>query len=145
VTAEEKAIAALRANPGDLPEELIDFIPELFEKLREIEERVAKLLPGQMYEPMWGLLGLTTRTYQLMICFIEQIAGRNFNGFWAGFRALVETLCAAIWVSRKPDRLPSSLVQQTPLSIGKIMNAGYQKFPDLMAVYAAVEESPAMF
>jgi hypothetical protein len=134
MNTEDRAIESLRANPRGLRSDLIDFLPKLFEQLRAIECKAVNLSPGVMYESMWGCLGLMARAYQLMICSTEQLANRNFNGFYASFRALVETLCAVVWATAKPGRI-SSLVQENPISIGKILNAGYHKYPDLKHIY----------
>lgn len=139
MSTEDRAIESLRANPGNLRGELIGSLPKLFEQLRAIECRLVMLSPDAMYESMWGYLGLMARAYQLLICSIEQLANRNFNGFYASFRALVETLCAVIWASAKPGRL-RSLVEDSPVSIGKVLNAGYHKYPDLRKIYFVASE-----
>ena len=83
MNAEQRAIASLRTNAGQLRSELINLLPQLFTELRAIKDRIVKLSP---------ILGLMTRGYQLMICCTEQLVNRNFNGFYKSFRGLVELL-----------------------------------------------------
>ena len=78
---EEQAVAKLRAAPYAIVEEKIAALEEFFRQLRRIDERVMAASPTVLYESQWALLGIVSRSYQLMLCCIEQIAGGNPNGF----------------------------------------------------------------
>jgi len=128
MTPEARSIAKLRevcAEP-----DIIDSLAGAFERLHAVEEIVSRSSPTELYESAWALLGLVARSYQLMICSIDQIANKNFNGFYAAVRALMESLCAVVWALDNTDRLPA-LVQQRP-------NAGYRNYPQLRAVYSQI-------
>jgi hypothetical protein len=103
--------------------------------VRAIDDAISRTSPLELYESMWAILGMISRSYQLMLCAIGQLATGNWNGFYAAARGLAETLCAVAWVNENQDRLPS-LVQFEALRIGRIMNAGYRKYPELLDIYA---------
>jgi hypothetical protein len=49
-----------------------------------------------------------------MLCCIGQIAGGNWNGFYAGTRGLTEPLCSIVWASDIPERLSQLVRIQRP-------------------------------
>jgi hypothetical protein len=132
---ENEIISRLRAAWLEIEEKQIEILEGFFLQLRDLDDKIAKKSPHELYESMWGLLGTMSRSYQLMLSAIDQIAGRNLNGFYVSARALVETLCSIIWASEKPSRF-CNLVQFESLRIGRIMNAGYRKYPELKDVYS---------
>jgi hypothetical protein len=132
---EEHTIAQLRSSGFAIAEEKTAVLEEFFRQLRAIDDAISRASPLELYESMWAILGIISRSYQLMLCAIGQLAGGNWNGFYAAARGLAETLCAVAWVNEHQDRLPS-LVQFEALRIGRIMNAGYRKYPQLQDIYA---------
>ena len=80
---EERAIANLRGAPYAIGDEEIAALGEFFRQLGLIDERVTAASPTELYESQWALLGIVSRSYQLMLCCVEQIAAGNWNGFYA--------------------------------------------------------------
>jgi len=106
-----------------------------FRDLRDLESLVNGASPVELREGQWAILGLLARAYQLSVCCVEMLAAKNWNGFYAGARGLGEAVAAVAWTLQKPDRLPT-LVRFGPVSVGKFLNAGYARHPDLKALYA---------
>jgi hypothetical protein len=135
VHSEQQSLERLReAVPKELWDE-VDTLGISFQRLRYTEDIVARSSPIELYESMWAILGMISRTYQLLLCCVDQLAAKNWNGFYACGRGLAETLCALVWANENPERLPT-LVQTDGPSIGKIVNAGYRRYPDLRHTYA---------
>jgi hypothetical protein len=132
---EDYSIAQIRSSGFAIAEEKTAVLEEFFRQLRATDEALSRASPLELYESMWAILGIISRSYQLMLCAISQLAGGNWNGFYVAARGLAETLCAVAWVNENQDRLPS-LVQCEALRIGRIMNAGYQKYSQLKDIYA---------
>src|SRR5918995_4507318 len=76
---EERAIAKLRGAPYAIGDEEIAALGEFFRQLGLIDERVTAASPTELYESQWALLGIVSRSYQLMLCCVEQIAGRSVS------------------------------------------------------------------
>jgi hypothetical protein len=131
-TPEARAISRLAATRPDAE---LAVLRGFFRGLREIDELVSAASLNELYESQWAVLGIVSRSYQLMLCCIDQLAGGNWNGFYAAARGLVETLCAVVWVRQAPERLVA-LVRTDQLSIVKMVNAGGRKYPDVKGVYA---------
>lgn len=131
-TPEERAISRLEATRPDAE---LAVLRDFFHGLREIDELVSAASLYELYESQWAVLGIVSRSYQLMLCCIDQLAGGNRNGFYAAARGLVETLCCVVWVGETPERLVT-LVRTDRLKIGKMANAGVRKYPDVKGVYA---------
>lgn len=112
-----------------------DELRQQFQELRELERAVNATSPRCLYEGQWAILGLIARGYQLSLCCIEMLAQGNWNGFYAGARGLLEAICAVSWSLENVMRLPS-LVRQEPVKVGKMLNSGYAKWPDLKGVYS---------
>jgi len=135
MTPEEAAIQRLEVSALIVEHHISEELRKGFQRLRELESAVNATSARCLYEGQWAILGLIARGYQLSICCIEMLAQRNWNGFYAGARGLLEAICAASWALENVERLPS-LVRQEPVKIGKILNAGYAKWPDLKGVYS---------
>ena len=82
----------------------------------------------------FAFLGLTHRTHELLLGCINGVASGNRSAFVACFRGLLETLAASIWVTEKSGRLISLLDDPGP-GVGQMMNAAYNKIPDLRNDY----------
>jgi hypothetical protein len=132
---EDHTIAQLRLSGFAIAEEKTAALEEFFRQLRASDDAVSRASPLELYESMWAILGIIGRSYQLMLCAIDQLADGNWNGFYVAARGLAETLCAVAWVNENQDRLPS-LVRFEALRIGRIMNAGYRKYSQLQDIYA---------
>lgn len=63
------------------------------------------------------------------------LAAGNWNGFYAGARGLLETICSATWALQNVERLPS-FVRQEQIKPEKMLNAGYSKWPYLKELYS---------
>lgn len=136
---EEQAISKLRAISFQIDDDKIVALEEFFHQLREIDNQVSCASTTKLYESQWALLGIVSRSYQLMLCCIEQIAGGNWNGFYACARGLTETLCSIVWASDIPERLPE-LVRIQKLNNGKMLNAGYRKYPEIKGAYSFLSD-----
>lgn len=112
-------------------------LEEFFRQLHGIERRVMSASPTRLYESQWALLGIVSRSYQLMLCCIEQIVGGNWNGFYACARGLAETLGSIAWVSENPERL-TALVRTDQLRIKALLDAGRRKHPNFGETYSAL-------
>ena len=134
---EERTIANLRAAPYVIGDEEIAALEEFFRQLRWIDERVTAASPTELYESQWALLGIVGRSYQLMLCCIEQIAGGNWNGFYAAARGLAETLGSIVWASESPERL-TALVRTDELRNKALLDAARRKYPKLGETYSAL-------
>lgn len=134
---EEQALANLRAAPYAISGDDIATLEKFFRQLRVFDERVTAASPTKLYESQWALLGLASRSYQLMLCCIEQIAGGNWNGFYAGTRGLAETLGSILWASENPERL-TSLVRTDELRIKSLLDAARRKLPGFGDTYSAL-------
>jgi hypothetical protein len=110
-----------------------------FAWLREFDHRLASATPGQLYESTWALLGILNRSFELMLCAVDQLAVRNLNGFHVAARGMAETVCSIVWISENPARTPT-LVQAQPRALGKLLNAGYNKYPVLRKMYADLSD-----
>jgi hypothetical protein len=131
-TPEERAISKLTATRPDAE---LAILRDFFRELREIDELVSAASLYELYESQWAVLGILSRSYQLMLCCIDQLAGGNWNGFYAAARGLVETLCSVVWAREAPERLVA-LVRTDQLKIGRMVSAGGRKYPDVKDVYA---------
>ncbi len=134
---EERAIANLEAAPYAIGDENIAALEEFFRQLRGIDEQVTAASPTELYESQWALLGLASRSYQLMLCCIEQIAGGNWNGFYAAARGLAETLGSIAWASENPERL-TALVRTDELRNKALLDAARRKHPGFCDMYSAL-------
>jgi hypothetical protein len=134
---EEQAISQLRAAPYEISDEDIAALEDFFRQLRTIDQQVTSASPTKLYESQWALLGIVSRSYQLMLCCIEQIAGGNWNGFYAAARGLAETLGSIAWVSESPERL-TALVRSDQLRLKALLDAGRRKYPDFSDTYSAL-------
>lgn len=132
---EEQAVERLASSWPQISATHAEYLQVWFGQLRAIDEELARPSPRQLHESLWAALGLLNRCYELMLCSIDQISTRNLNGFYAGARGLVETLSALVWVNEKPERLCSLVQFETP-RIGRLLNAGYQKYPIVKQVYS---------
>jgi hypothetical protein len=132
---EEQSISRLRSSSFQIEEDKFKALEEFFRQLRQIDDQVSCASPTELYESQWAFLGIVSRSYQLMLCCIDQIAGGNWNGFYAAARGLVETLCSVAWVNECSDRL-LALVRTEKLSIGRMLNAGYRKYPEIKEAYS---------
>ena len=137
MSPEEQAISKLRAAPYTIGEEQIAALEEFFRQLRHIDEQVTSASRTELYESQWALLGIISRSYQLMLCCTEQIAGGNWNGFYAAARGLAETLGSIAWACESPDRL-TALVRTDQLRNKALLDAGRRKYPDFGDTYAAL-------
>ena len=134
---EDRAIERLRAAPYAIGGEEIDALDEFFRQLRRIDVLVTSASPTQLYESQWALLGIISRSYQLMLCCIEQLASGNWNGFYAAARGLIETLGSIVWASKGPDRL-TALVRDNQNRSKKMRDAARQKYPELGETYSSL-------
>jgi hypothetical protein len=134
---EEQAIAKLRAAPYTIAADDIAAVNEFFRQLRGIDEQVTAASRTELYESQWALLGITSRSYQLMLCCIEQIANGNWNGFYAGARGLAETLASIVWASENPERL-TALVRSDVLRNKALLDAARRKHPGFGDMYSAL-------
>lgn len=134
MTSEERSISRLRAASLEIDDARIAALEEFFRQLRSTDQLVSGASPTELYEAQWAILGIVSRSYQLMLCCIDQIAGGNWNGFYASARGLAETLCSIAWASEAPDRLVA-LVSSEQRDAGKMLNAGYQRHPGLKQMY----------
>jgi hypothetical protein len=134
---EERAISQLRAAPYEISDEEIAALEDFFRQLRTIDQQVTSASPTKLYESQWALLGIVSRSYQLMLCCIEQIAGGNWNGFYAAARGLAETLGSIAWVSESPERL-TALIRSDQLRLKALLDAGRRKYPDFGDTYSAL-------
>jgi hypothetical protein len=137
VLPEERTIANLRAARHAIGDEEIAALEEFFRQLRWIDARVTAASPTELYESQWALLGIVSRSYQLMLCCIEQIAGGNWNGFYAAARGLAETLGSIVWASESPERL-TALVRTDELRNKALLDAARRKCPGFGATYSAL-------
>jgi hypothetical protein len=131
---EEDALCRLAASWSNLGEAKVEVLREVFVELHRIGGEVAAVSPLDLYEAQWAILGIVGRSYQLMICGVEQIASGNWNGFYAAARALLETLFSICWVAEEPKRL-SSLVRFQQVKIGRMAAAGYRRHPEMRRLY----------
>jgi hypothetical protein len=134
---EERAIANLRSAPYAIADEDIAALETFFRQLREIAERVTAASPTELYESQWALLGVASRSYQLILCCIEQIAGGNWNGFYVAARGLAETLASIVWASENPERL-TALVRTDTLRPKALLDAARCKYPGFDDTYSAL-------
>jgi hypothetical protein len=81
MTPEEQAVSKLKAASFQIDDDKIVALEDFFHQLREIDNQVSRASPTKLYESQWALLGIISRSYQLMLCCIDQIAGENWNGF----------------------------------------------------------------
>lgn len=132
---EETAIRRLEASDFNVDSDTADGLRRCFQHLRELEKSINAASPQCLYEGQWAMLGLIARGYQLSLCCVEMIAEGNWNGFYAGARGLLEAVCAAAWALQNAERLPS-LVRQEQVKPGKMLNAGYSKWPYLKELYS---------
>jgi hypothetical protein len=131
---EEVAIRRLEDRNLNTDPETADELRRYFQHLRDLERSINAISLRRLYEGQWAILGLIARGYQLSLCCIEMLAEGNWNGFYASARSLLETVCAAAWTLQNVERLPS-LVRQEQVKPGKMLNAGYSKWPCLKELY----------
>ena len=131
---ESLAIRRLQRCGAPLSPEHVAHFREYFDALRRLETATNLASPFELSEGQWALLGFISRAYQLSICCTEMLAGKNWNGFYAGARGLAEAVAAVAWSLQKVARLPL-LVREEPIAIGKVMNPGYAKHPELKEMY----------
>jgi len=134
---EERAIAELRGAPYAIGDKEIAALGEFFRQLRWIDERVTAASPTKLYESQWALLGIVSRSYQLMLCCVEQIAAGNWNGFYAAARGLAETLGSVAWASESPERL-NTLVGTDELRNKALLDTARKKYPDFVDTYSVL-------
>ena len=134
---EEQAIGKLRGAPYAIGDEEIAALEEFFRQLRLIDERVTAASPTELYESQWALLGIVSRSYQLMLCCVEQIAAGNWNGFYAAARGLAETLGSVAWAGESPERL-NALVGTDELRNKALLDAARKKYPDFAGTYSVL-------
>lgn len=134
---EERAIANLKAMPHAIGEEKIAALEEFFRQLRWIDERVTAASPTELYESQWAHLEIVSRSNQLMLCCMEQIAGGNWNGFYAAARGLAETLGSVAWASDSPERLTSA-GDRDELKNKALLDAARRKYPGFAGTYSAL-------
>jgi hypothetical protein len=134
---EERAIAKLRGAPYAIGDEEIAALGEFFRQLRLIDERVTAASPTELYESQWALLGIVSRSYQLMLCCVEQIAAGNWNGFYAAARGLAETLSSVAWAGESPERL-NALVGTDELRNKALLDTARKKYPDFAGTYSVL-------
>jgi len=137
---EEEYINTLKTCSFNFKEQEILILKKYFIDLRKLEQLIWKESPKQLFEAQWALLGIISRSYQLSLSSVQQIYSKNFNGYYCSVRGLMESLAVTIWASEKDDRL-KTLVQFTPSSIGKIMNASYKKYPELKKLYSILSRT----
>jgi hypothetical protein len=114
---EEIAIKKLKSSQFNFSKEKYRILNDYFVFLRDIDDKISRTSPTELYESLWAFLGIISRCYQLMLCCVDQLSGGNWNGFYVAARGLIETLCSIIWVNENHIRLPS-LVQKDTLRIG---------------------------
>ena len=137
---EDKYLDELKNCSFNFKEQELEVCKQFFINLRALEQLIWEKSPEQLFEAQWSLLGIISRSYQLGLSSIQQIYSKNFNGYYCSVRGLMESLAVIVWASEKPDRL-KTLVQFTPLSIGKIMNALYKKHPKLKKLYSTLSKT----
>jgi hypothetical protein len=137
MSPEERAIANLKATPRAIGDEEIAALEQFFRQLRRLDEQVTAASSTELYESQWALLGIVSRSYQLMICSIEQIASGNWNGFYAAARGLAETLGSIVWASENPERL-TELVRTDKLRNKAVLDAARRKYPGFGDTYSAL-------
>ncbi len=131
---EKLSIKRLQSSSFEVSQEEIENLKNFFIVLRKLDHQISRISPFELYESLWAILGIISRSYQLMLCCIDQVVAKNMNGFYIAARGLVETLCSIIWVNENPERL-INLVQFRGLKIGRIMNVGYKKCSELKDIY----------
>lgn len=139
MTPEEQAISKLRSTWPQIQRDRVETLELFFVQLRAVDDHIGRPSPSELHESLWGIFGLMSRSYELMLCSINQVEAKNLNGFYVAARGLVETLCSIVWANEKPERL-CNLVRFEPLWIGRIMNSGYRKYPDLKTLYSAMSK-----
>jgi hypothetical protein len=132
---EETTIRRVEASDFSVDFDTAHELRQYFQHLRDLERSINAASPRCLYEGQWAMLGLIARGYQLSLCCIEMLAEGNWNGFYAGARGLLETICAASWALQNIERLPS-LVRQEQVKPGNMLNAGYSKWPYLKELYS---------
>lgn len=137
VTPEHEVIEGLRSGEVKVDDADLTQLDSYFQELHKLDDIVARASPDKLYEAQWSVLGIIKRCYELMLCAIEQLSKKNWNGTYAAARGLAESLGALAWVLENTARLPS-LVQFDQVSIGKIMNAGYLRHPALKELYSSL-------
>ncbi len=137
VTPESEIIGGLRSSQVNVDDLHLGKFERYFQELRELDDIVARASSDKLYEAQWSVLGIINRCYELMLCAIEQLSKKNWNGTYAAVRGLAESLGAVAWVLENTARLPS-LVQFDQVGIGKIMKAGYSRHPNLKELYSSV-------
>ena len=70
---EEEALCRLAASRSNLGEAKVEALRGVFVELRRIGSEVAAISPLHLYEAQWATLGIVGRSYQLMVCGVEQI------------------------------------------------------------------------
>lgn len=131
---ETKAISRLSSSQFEIDGTDAEALKNYFEMLRRIDDEVSRVAPEKLHESKWTILGVISRSYQLMICSINQVSDGNWNGYYTSTRGLIETLCSLVWLNDNPARLPN-LVQMESANIGSMLNAGYEKYPDIEESY----------
>ena len=134
---EERALATLVAAPYTIGDADVATLEEFFRQLRRIDEQVTAASPTVLYESQWALLGIVSRSYQLMLCCIEQIVGGNWNGFYAAARGLAETLGSIVWASENSERL-TALVRTDELRNKALLDAARRKYSGFGNMYSAL-------
>lgn len=131
---EDKTLEALQEVHGAVADSRLQNLRDLFAKMRDLDGLVSGASPAELHEARWAYLGILSRVYQLVLCAITELVACNRTGFSIAVRALIESLCSIAWVLDKTDRL-TSLVEFTSPSVGKLLNAGYKRHPDLKDAY----------
>jgi hypothetical protein len=137
---EETALQGLSRAAFTVPAESVELFRAAFQLLRDTELLINTTAPDRVWEGQWALLGVLKRGYELSLSCLAMIETRNINGFYAALRGLIEALCAICWCQESLRRLPR-LVSLEPVSVGKMLNAGYKRFPTMKAWYASVSQT----
>jgi len=132
---ELQAIEELREQYSGLSPELFEAIEQLFRQTRILLSKIFESGTDELREGQLALMGITYRTFELVLGGIQQTTRGNKHVFAACFRGLLETFGAIVYVNEKPMRLPA-LIQGEGIGQGKLVNAAYKTLQGLKDDYS---------
>ena len=104
---EIRAVADLQAKYTDLPAGLCDALRDQFKSLKMLFRKVADADDDHVFQGQVVLMGMLNRTYELFLGSIQQLVQGNGHVWSACLRGLIETFGAMVYISERPDSLPS--------------------------------------
>ena len=132
-------IEKYKENYSKLGNEFNIQFKDFFDSLRDVQSIVNLNCKDKLTEGAWTLHGILHSCYDCYFLTIEQIITKNKKGIAAGLRGLIENIGAILWIHEEPLRAPN-LVRFQNVKVGKLVNKGYIKYPDLKTDYENYSE-----